>query len=169
MKKPRKPVTKGEVQQPAKDIPVSIADKQYLAKILFTREKLDQKTVAKKVGVSENTMSEWVNKFNWKDLRRRLLLSKEEQLNSLYEQLEVLNEEIRNSELRRPDNGQADVVSKLTKAIGYMETDLAIADIVESGMRFIRFLQVSGTIEQVTEVTDMWHSFIQYTISTKKR
>jgi DNA-binding XRE family transcriptional regulator len=36
----------------------SMADKQYLAKILFTREKLEQKIIAKKVGVSEKTIQQ---------------------------------------------------------------------------------------------------------------
>lgn len=143
---------------------ISILDKQLLAKILFTREQLEQKIVAKKVGVSEKTMSKWVNDFNWKALRNRLLLSKDEQLNSLYEQLEALNNEIKLGDTRRPDTKQADVQIKLTASIRNLETDLAIADLVESGIRFIKYLQLSGTLEQVIEVTDLWHSFIQASI-----
>ena len=59
---------------------LTIADKQYLAKILYTREKLEQKLIAKKVGVSEKTIGVWVEKFNWKSLRNRLLVGKEEVL-----------------------------------------------------------------------------------------
>jgi transposase len=151
-----------------KPTPITIADKQYIAKILFTREGLDQKVAAKRAGVSEKTMSKWVNDFNWKALKNRLLLSKEEQLNSLYEQLEALNEEIKQSATRRPDTKQADVQIKLTTSIRNMETDLAIADLVQSGMRFIRHLQKVGcTVEQVMLVTDWWHSFIQAEISKK--
>ncbi len=143
---------------------ISINDKQFLAKILFTREQLDQKVVAKKVGVSEKTMSKWVNEFNWKGLRNRLLLSKEDQLNSLYEQLEALNTEIKNHATRRPDTKQADVQIKLTSSIRNLETDLAIADLVESGMRFVRHLQKVGTMQQVKDFTELWHSFIQASI-----
>lgn len=132
-----------------------------MAKILFTREKLDQKVVAKRVKVSEKTMSEWVNKFNWKDLRNRLLLTKEEQINSMFEQLEALNEEIKKSATRRPDSKQADVQIKLSTAIRNLETDLSIAELVESGIRFIRFVQRIGTLEQTMDVTDLWNSFIQ--------
>lgn len=142
----------------------SIADKQYLAKILYTREQLDGKVVAKKVGVSERTMSSWVEKFNWKSLRRRLLLSKEEQINSLYTQLEALNEIIKEQEKKHPDTKQADVLIKLTAAIRNLETDLNIADLVESGIRFIKFIQMTCTLEQVLEITDMWHTFIQASI-----
>lgn len=143
---------------------ITIADKQFLAKILYSREQLDQKVVAKKVGVSERTMSKWVNDFNWKALRNRLLLSKEDQLNSLYEQLEMLNTEIKYGQSKRPDTKQADVQIKLTSSIRNLETDLAIADLVESGIRFIKYLQLFGTMEQVMQTTDLWHAFIQASI-----
>lgn len=142
----------------------SIADKQYLAKILFTREHLEQKIVAQRVGVSEKTMSKWVNDLNWKDLRKRMLLAKEEQINNLYEQLEQLNIAIKEGTSKHADTRQADILIKLTVAIRNLETDLAIADLVESGIRFIKFLQKVGTITQVMEVSDMWNSFIQSSI-----
>jgi hypothetical protein len=139
---------------------VSMSDKQYLAKILFTREHLDAKVVAKKVGVSEKTMSKWVNEFNWKSLRKRLLVSKEEILNNLYEQLEALDDEIRTAAKKYPDTKQADIKIKLTASVRNLETDLAIADLVESGIRFVKHLQKVGTIEQTLEVAELWNSFI---------
>lgn len=139
----------------------SIADKQYLSKILFTREHLDAKVVAKRVGVSENTMSKWVNEFNWKSLRKRLLVSKDTMLSNLYEQLEALDDDIRASNKKYPDSKQADIKIKLTAAIRNMETELAIADLVESGMRFIKHLQKIGTHNQVMEISELWNSFIQ--------
>jgi len=138
----------------------SIEDKQYLAKVLFTREQLDQKIVAKRVGVSEKTMSKWVNEYNWKDLRKRLLISKEHQINALYEQLEKLNEKIRSTKEGHADTKEADILIKLTAAVRNLETDLAIADLTESGMRFIKYIQRIGTMEQVMQVSDMWNSFI---------
>lgn len=138
------------------------ANKQYLAKILFTREQLEQKVVAKRVGVSEKTMSKWVNEFNWKSLRRRLLITREEQLNSFYEQLENLNNEIKakNNGKGVPDTKQADIQIKLTAAIKNLETDLAIADLVESGQRFIKHIQKTGAFDDVMKATDQWHEFI---------
>jgi transposase len=144
----------------------SIEDKQYMAKILFTREKLDQKIVAKRVGVSEKTMSAWVTKFAWKKLRNRLLASKEEILNNLYEQLEELNNDIRtkNEGKRYGDTKQADIQIKLTASVRNLETELAIADLVESGIRFIKDLQIHGTHEQVMMFSELWHQFIQRSV-----
>lgn len=142
----------------------SKTDRQYIAKILFCREHLDQKTVAKRVGVSEVTLSKWAIAGNWKALKNRLLISKDEQLNALYEQLEALNETIRDSDTKHADTKQADILIKYTAAIRNLETDLAIADIVESGIRFIKFLQANGTIEQMQDIVELWHSFIQASI-----
>lgn len=146
----------------------TMADKQYLAKILYTREQLEQKVVAKRVGVSERTMSKWVNDFNWKSLRSRLLIGKEEVLSNLYEQIQELNNDIKakNEGKRYGDTKQADILIKYTASIRNLETELAIADLVESGIRFIKHLQKVGTHEQVMSISELWHSFIQ--ASTKK-
>jgi len=146
----------------------TIADKQYLAKILYTREKLEQKIIAKKVGVSEKTLSKWVNEFAWKKLRNRLLVGKEELLNDMYNELQSLQDAIKNKEEGNQycDAKQADIKVKLTASIRNLETELAIADLVESGIRFIKFLQVKGTLEQVLEVSEMWNLFIQESLKT---
>ncbi len=140
------------------------SDKQYLAKVLFTSQKMEQKLVAKKVGVTEVTMSRWVTKFGWKDLRNRLLVGKEEILNNLYEQLEELNNTIREKEKgsRYADTKQADVLIKLTASIRNMETELAIADIVGAGLKFIKFIQTKGTFTQVQEFAELWNGFIYF-------
>lgn len=141
-------------------------DKQYLAKILFTAQKLDQKTVANKVGVSEQTMSKWVTQFGWKGLRDRLLVGKEEMLSNMYEQLAELNEAIREKPKgkRYADTKQADVQVKLTAAIRSLETELAIADIVGAGMRFLKFLQSKKLFDEVSVFAETWNDFIQHEI-----
>jgi len=143
---------------------ITISDKQYLAKVLYTREQLDGKVVAKRVGVSEKTISKWVNDFNWKELRQRLLLAKDELLGQLYRQLEALNGAIEKSEAKHPTTAQADTQVKLTAAIRNLETDLAIADKVQCGIDYIKHIQRTGTFEQVTETLELWNSFIQASV-----
>ncbi len=141
---------------------ISVSDKQYLAKILFTVQKLEQKIIAKKVGVSEKTISNWVEKFQWKKLRSRLLVSKEEVLSNFYTQLEELNIAIveREEGKRFANTKEADVMVKYSAAIRNLETELAIADIVDSGMKFIRSIQPKVSIEQLRHIVDLWNDFI---------
>lgn len=142
----------------------SIEEKKYLAKILFTREHLEQKEVAIRVKVSEKTIGKWVKDGNWKDLRRRLLLTKEQELTNFYEQLENLNTLIRSSDKKHADSKQADILIKLTAAIRNLETDLGIAELVDSGMKFLKYIQQVGTTEQVRDFAELWNSFIQASI-----
>lgn len=116
------------------------------------------------IGVSEKTMSKWVNEGKWHDLRKRLLLAKEEQINMLYEQLENLNIAIKATDKKHADSKQADILIKITASIRNMETDLAIADLIESGIRFIKYMQQVGTTQQVMDIADNWNSFIQASI-----
>jgi transposase len=140
-----------------------MTDKQVLAKILYTREHLPQNVIAKKLGVSANTVCDWVKKFSWDSLRQRLLVGKEEVLHNLYEQISELNESIRNKQSgkRYGDTKEADILIKYTASIRNLETKLAIADLVESGIRFIKHLQKVGTQDQVMEFSELWHSFLQ--------
>ena len=147
----------------------TMSDKQYLAKILYTREKLEGKTIAQKVGVSEKTISNWVTNFGWKNLRNRLLVGKEEILQNLYEQLEELNKDIQSNKdgKRYGTSAQADTMIKYTASIRNLESDLSIADVVDAGIKFMKHLQVHGSMEQVVEFSDLWNGFIQSEI--KKR
>lgn len=149
---------------------LSISDKQYLAKILYTQEKLDGKIIAKKVGVSENTISKWVNLFNWRDLRNRLLVGKEEVLNNLYQQLENLNTAINSREDGKKFGNakEADTMVKYTASIRNLETDLAIADISASGTKFIKSIQEKVTPDKVIEIADLWNDFLHEQIKTRK-
>jgi len=140
-----------------------MADKQYLAKILFTREQLEQKVVAKRVGISEHTMSKWVNEFAWKKLRNRLLLSKDEQINAMYEELEEISNKIKEKPVgeRYADTKQSDIRIKTTASIRNLENDLGIAELVDAGILAIKHAQKTSTLEQVLWLTDFWHSLIQ--------
>lgn len=138
------------------------SDKQYLAKILFTTQKLDQKIVAEKVGVSERTMSEWVNKFGWKKLRNRLLVGKEQILSDLYEELEEMNEAIRTKPKgkRYSDPKQADTKVKLTASIRNLETELSIADLVAAGSKFLKHLQTRKRFDLLNAFAEEWNDLI---------
>jgi hypothetical protein len=140
---------------------LTIEDKKYLAKTLYVREQLDAKMISKRISVSEKTLSKWVHDGNWKDLRNRLLIGKDEQLRLMYQQLENLNKDIQASPEGYASTKQADILVKYAAAIRSMETDLAIADLVESGMRFIRYVQKFGSVEQAKTFAEAWNNFIQ--------
>ena len=145
----------------------TIDEKKDYAFLLYTRNKLDAKTVAQRTGVTEKTIGKWIAEGNWKAARNRLLISKENQINLLYEQLESLNNLIQNSETGHADTKQADILIKYTAAIKNLETDLNIGDLVESGIRFIKHLQQTAAFETVQEVLELWDGFLQSQIASR--
>ena len=119
--------------------------KKELAKLLFTREGLSQKEIAERVGASEQTISKWVNanEGEWRRMRQSLIITKEEQLHRIYEQLEEITLAIKKKEAgsRYAGSKDADVIVKLTAAAKNLESEASIADIVEVSKRFLNWLR----------------------------
>ena len=65
-----------------------------LAKILYTQQRMSQKDIALKVGVTEKTITKWKTEGNWDKLKESLLITKDSQIRMLYTQLENKNQEI---------------------------------------------------------------------------
>jgi DNA-binding XRE family transcriptional regulator len=69
--------------------------KELAERIYLSDYSLTQKDVSEKVGVTEKTISAWIEAGKWKDKRNSLLVTKKNQLVNLYQQLEQINEEIK--------------------------------------------------------------------------
>jgi len=123
---------------------------------------LSQKAIAEKVGVSEKTMSKWAKDENWERLRKSLLISKQEQLAMLYDQVDEINKSIRKKPEgeRFANSKEADILSKLTASIEQLEEETNISDVVEVCKRTITFLQ-KHDFEKSKEVVDLCDAFIK--------
>lgn len=134
--------------------------KREWAQILYTKERLSGKEIAERVGVSEKTISNWKEKYLWEQLRKSLLVTKEEQLRKLYNQLDFITTKIEERENAVADTKEADVISKITSAIKQLETETSIAEIFEVGKQFIQFVR-SDDIEAAKTITGFYDAFIQ--------
>lgn len=134
------------------------------AKLLFTQEKLSQKEIAEKVGVSEQTITKWVNLNNgeWRRLRQSLVVTKKEQLSRIYEQIDEITQKIQNKPVgnRYADTKEADTLVKLTTAAKNLETEASIAEIIEVSMRFLNWLRPID-LEKAKEASALLDSFIK--------
>ena len=146
---------------------MKVNDKKELAKLLFTKDNLDQKEIAEKVGVSEKTISKWVNANDeeWKKLRQSLIVTKEQQLRRIYDQLDELNATIMKREpgKRYADSKEADTMVKLTAAAKNLEADASVADIIEVQKRFLNWLRKLAPTK-AKEVALMVDDFIKDTL-----
>lgn len=118
----------------------TIHRKKEFAKLLYVKEGVTmQKELAERVGVSEQTISKWINKENWQQYRASLIITKEQQLSRLYQQVTELNDFIMQREPghRFANTKEADTLSKLTSAIRQLETETSLADAIEVLKKFI--------------------------------
>lgn len=144
---------------------IAINQKKEWAKQLYIANELSQKLIAEKVGVSEKTLSKWVNdpNENWDRLRKSLLISKQEVLSGMYEQLDELKQRIqqRDPGSRYPDSKEADIMMKLASSIEKIEEETNIADVFEVGKRFITFIQ-QHDIEAAKQAVEWYDHFIKH-------
>lgn len=137
--------------------------KKEWAYTLYTKENMIiQKQLALKVGVSENTISRWVRDENWEKYRNNMLLTREEQMQNLLQELVELNESI----LRKPsgsryaDSKEADVRRKIIKDIKDLETKANLSEIIQVSTRFTKWLSAFN-LDKAKEVSDLLNSFIK--------
>lgn len=144
----------------AKDL--TIQQKKDWAKLLYTREQLQQKEIAERICVSTQTMCKWVKDGNWDELKVSITITKEEQIKSLYRQLSEINQAItmREHGKRFATPSESDTIAKLAGAIDKMESDIGLADIITTVRRFLDWLRASD-LKQAQTLTPLFDAFIK--------
>lgn len=137
--------------------------RDYAKKLYLTEPGITQKEIAQRTGVTEKTISGWVNENDkeWDRLRVSLLTSKEEQLSSLYRQLDALKTDIERREKKWPTTPEGDIISKLTSSIRNLETETSIADKMETGKEFLRFVRKVTGIELSNQIAGLFDGYIK--------
>ena len=114
--------------------------KEY-AKTLYLAEDLHQKVIAERVGVTEKTLGRWINEGGWKNLKRSLITTKQNQISLLYDQLEYINNDIASRDVKVATTKEADVIIKLTGAIERLEVETSVGETVEVSKKLISLIQ----------------------------
>lgn len=141
---------------------LSIKQKQDWAKVLYLKENLMQKEIAQKVGVTEKTMSKWVNDGNWEQLKSSIIVTKEEELRRIYMQINQLNTHIFSKEdgQQFASSKEADTLTKLTAAARSLETETSVADVIEVAMQVCNFIKKDDLVK-AQELSTIFDSFIK--------
>lgn len=145
---------------------LTLKQKREWALLLFTKENLEQKEIAVKVGVSEVTISNWKKKYHWEELKVSITITKEEQLKNLYRQIAELNKAIASREEgeRYATPGEADSITKLANAINKMETDIGLSDIISTFKVFLAWLR-RNDLPKAQELVPLFDAFIKTKIN----
>lgn len=134
-------------------------------KILYTKENITtQKELALRSGISEKTIGKWIaeEKEGWDKLKKNLLLTREEQMVNLYNELTEINNFIKEfPEGRRfADSKLGDVRRKLVKDIKELETKAALPEIIHSCMALLNFIR-QADLKTAQEFTKWIDAFIK--------
>lgn len=88
-----------------------------LAKKYFVEDRLTAKEISLRLNVSEKTVGDWIKKGKWRDLQVSMLVTKDNQIKELYNQLDNVMQEIKTRPVVR------DIPSHLTKPYKLKQPD----------------------------------------------
>jgi len=137
--------------------------KDFARNLYVNNPGISQKEVAKRVGVSAQTICKWVDAEKWEKLNKSLLLSKSETLSDLYDQLLNAKNAVKNREegKRFMTSKEADAVLKITAAIKNLETETNVAEKTEVGKQFLAFVRKVTDFEQSKQIAAYFDMYIK--------
>ena len=91
-------------------------EKRSIAQPLYTKGKLSRKEICQIVGVTEKTLRNWIEKYNWDDLKEAYSVTRQQLLADAYSQLKTVNQAVEEKG-GIPDKQLADAKSILRKEI----------------------------------------------------
>lgn len=111
---------------------------QEYAKLLYTQMGLTQKEIAARVGVTEKTIGNWKERESWDELKTVLTTTRSSVIKNLQRQMELWQLQIGDN---LAGTKEVDILVKLAAAINSLEKETGISEMVDTGMKFIQFLQ----------------------------
>lgn len=137
-----------------------IQEKKDFAKILYVREKLTQKEIALRLDISENTISKWATEGDWERMRKSTMLTREEQINTMLNELDILNKEIADSAKGRADKEQAYVRDTLIQNIQKLEIEISATEVYNVAKKMIGFYR-GIDLDKAKRLTDDFDNYIK--------
>ncbi|MDR1199049.1 MAG: hypothetical protein LBK94_08595 [Prevotellaceae bacterium] len=139
-----------------------------VALIMFLQD-FRQKEIAKKLGVSEVSVSRWAKEDNWDKLKKGILTSKNRRISELYDELAEFNGMIKNRSegFRFPTSKEADVRRKLIRDIAELEQKYNIGQTTVIARDFVLFAK-DIDFEFSQKANDYFDAFINHLIEKQK-
>lgn len=124
------------------------AEKRDFARLLYLQGE-DQKTIAKRIGISEVTISKWANEGGWQELRAAQNITRPELVNKILRSIDrILDKALSSDEV---DAGFGKQLKSFSDAIKAIDSKANVVDVIESFIAFGRWMEYRMTID--SEVT----------------
>jgi predicted transcriptional regulator len=118
----------------------SISDKQVLAHDTFMRTNKTQKEIAELVGVGADTVSDWVKKGKWKELKTANSVTRAQIIANKLMQIKDMNDEIALRDKKYPTYKEQMVQSLITDDIRKLDKSLSLPDYISVLEEFLKSL-----------------------------
>ena len=130
------------------------------ARNLFFETDYSQAQIAKITGISEKTMSAWVNEEQWKQLKERVKNTPTEMIDDLYAEIALINNKIksRNPDDQTPTLEEAELRKKILTSIKELQSHLSKPNHIEVIINFLQFLapRFPHLVEDITLAADTY-------------
>ncbi len=120
--------------------------------------------LVKIIGVSKKTIYDWIKELNLDKLKRNLLLTYEEQLAHLLNELVNINNHIKSKPEgeRFADYKEAQIRRSITKDIEALKNkDAQLPEMISALTKFLDFVR-KNSLEEAQQVSDLVDDFIKY-------
>ncbi len=114
------------------------------ARLLFVEKGITTaKALALEVGVTEKTAAKWIAEGNWEKYKKNIVLTREEQMNLMLDELEQINASIKNKEEGQQfaDYKLSMVRRQLIKDIKDLETKALVSEHINSLTQFLSYVR----------------------------
>jgi transcriptional regulator with XRE-family HTH domain len=135
------------------------------AKMLFVYDKLSQKEISTKTGVSEVTISKWVRDDKWDDYRKAISVTRDERYRSTINQLTELDNLIksRDENYRFPSKEESNIRRRLVADLTALEVECGIVDVINVSIKLLEWLRQVDN-DKAKEISDIFNSYIKSTL-----
>ncbi len=138
--------------------------KKEVAQYFYCHTQLSQKEISEKVGVSEVTISRWVNKENWDTLKSSVTITRQEQITRTYNQIAAVNKRIAEEQNGIPTNADADLLTKLANVIDKLERETSISETVNVSIQFLEWIRKVDT-DKAKELSAYFDNYIKHLLN----
>ena len=129
-------------------------NKRELAKMLYVGGS-EVAEIAERVGVSRQSVSAWINKNGWKELRAARSITRPELVNKLLVTINNLIEDVNTGDDPTSDGGLADKLVKLSSVIERLDKKANIVQTVDVFMAFSDWVEYQAKSDPEVTVAFM--------------
>ena len=114
--------------------------KQEKARLLYLNSDLNQKQIAENIGVTENTISKWIEKFGWKKLKVAMSITKDKIIATTYLQIAEIQQKAIDED-RTLSPSESDQILKLSKVVKDLSGSLGVVTVIGVLMNYGNYIQ----------------------------